>query len=58
MTNDEKLLLRIKQTAGLHEITVYVTPEKKIAFWVIEKTGKPEGEKGDKIPIVQVQPNA
>lgn len=39
MTQEEKLALRLKQIlseSGLHEIRVYVTPEKEIAFWVVE----------------------
>ncbi len=39
MTQAEKLALRLKQIlseTGLHEIRVYVTPEKEIAFWVVE----------------------
>ena len=45
MTQEEKLALRLKQVlseAGLHEIRVYVTPEKVIEFWVV-KSEKPEG---------------
>ena len=39
MTQEEKLSLRLKQLlseTGLHEIRVYVTPEKVIEFWVVE----------------------
>lgn len=46
MNQEEKLALRLKQIlaeTGLHEIVVYVTPEKEIAFWVVE-TKKVEGE--------------
>ncbi len=45
LTQTEKLALRLKQIlseTGLHEIRVYVTPEKEIAFWVVE-TKKVEG---------------
>lgn len=46
MTQEEKLLARLKQViaeAGLHEIVVYVTPEKTVSFWIVDK-GKLEGE--------------
>jgi hypothetical protein len=46
MNQKEKLSLRLHQVLaepGLHEIRVYVTPEKEIVFWVVE-TQKPEGE--------------
>jgi len=46
MTQEEKFALRLKQIlseTGLHKIVVYVTPEKEIAFWVVE-TKKVEGE--------------
>mgnify|MGYP006349100941 FL=1 len=39
MSQEEKLALRLKQIlseTGLHEIVVYVTPEKEIAFWIVE----------------------
>jgi len=39
MTNEEKFALRLKQLlseTGLHEIRVYITHEKEIAFWVVE----------------------
>ena len=39
LTQEQKLALRLKQIiqeAGLHEIKVYVTPEKVIEFWVVE----------------------
>ena len=45
MTQEEKLAARLKQLlseTGLHEIIVYVTPEKTIAFWIVE-TKKVEG---------------
>ena len=45
MTQEEKFALRLKQVLsepGLHEIQVYVTPEKTIAFWVV-KTEPVEG---------------
>ena len=45
MNQEEKFALRLKQIlaeTGLHEIVVYVTPEKEIAFWVVE-TKKVEG---------------
>ena len=48
LTQEQKLALRLKQVlseAGLHEIRVYVTPEKEVAFWVV-RTEKPEGENG------------
>lgn len=46
MEQREKLSLRLEQVLaepGLHEIRVYVTPEKEIVFWVVE-TKKVEGE--------------
>ena len=39
LTQEQKLALRLKQVlseAGLHEIRVYVTPEKVIEFWIVE----------------------
>lgn len=45
LTQEQKLALRLKQLiseAGLHEITVYITPEKEIQFWVV-KSEKVEG---------------
>jgi len=39
LSQTEKLALRLKQIlseTGLHKIVVYVTPEKEIAFWVVE----------------------
>ena len=39
MSQEEKFVLRLKQIlseTGLHEIVVYVTPEKEIAFWIVE----------------------
>lgn len=47
MTQEEKLLARLKalDPSSLYEIVVYVTPEKTIGFWVVEKKGvKIEGE--------------
>lgn len=45
LTQEEKLALRLKQALsepGLHEIRVYVTPDKEIQFWVV-KSEKVEG---------------
>lgn len=45
LTQEQKLALRLKQLlseSGLHEIKVYVTPEKVIEFWIV-RTEKPEG---------------
>lgn len=39
MEQEQKLALRLKQVLempGLHEIVVYVTPDKKIQFWVVD----------------------
>lgn len=47
MTQEEKLLARLKTLDGsaLYEIVIYVTPEKTIGFWVVEKKPvKIEGE--------------
>lgn len=47
MTQEEKLAARLKQIlseAGLHEIRIYVTPDKVVQFWVVD-TRKVEGEK-------------
>lgn len=50
LTQKQKLSLRLEQVlseAGLHEIRVYVTPEKAIEFWIV-KTESVEGlQKGD-----------
>lgn len=46
MTQEEKLSLRLRQIlseAGLHEIRIYVTPDKVVQFWIV-KTEKVEGE--------------
>lgn len=46
MTQEEKLAARLKQViaeAGLHEIVIYVTPDKVIQFWVVN-TKPVEGE--------------
>lgn len=46
MTQAEKLLARIQtlEPSGLYEIVVYITPEKTIGFWMVQKQGKTEGE--------------
>lgn len=48
MTQAEKLLARLlslEQTPGLHEIVVYITADKTIGFWIVEKLDKKiEGE--------------
>lgn len=47
MTQEEKLLARLKALDGsaLYEIVVYVTSEKTIGFWFVEKkNAKLEGE--------------
>lgn len=46
MTQAEKLASRLKQVlseAGLHEITVFVSADKTVSFWVVS-TKKVEGE--------------
>lgn len=46
MTQEEKLTARLKQViseAGLHEIVIYVTPDKVVQFWIVE-TKPVEGE--------------
>jgi hypothetical protein len=45
MNQAEKLAARLKkllEETGLHEIKVYVSPEKEIVFWIVE-TKKTEG---------------
>ena len=51
MTQEERLLARIKtlEPSSLYEIVVYVTAEKTVGFWVVNKTGKAEGEKNGSI---------
>lgn len=47
MTQEERLLARIKSldASSLYEIVVYVTADKTIGFWVVEKRmAKLEGE--------------
>jgi hypothetical protein len=47
VTQEEKLLARLKtlDPSSLYEIVVYVTPDKTIGFWVVEKkAAKLEGE--------------
>lgn len=56
MTQEEKLLARLRtlDASSLYEIVVYVTPEKTIGFWVVEKRStKIEGEQ--KRDIMQVE---
>lgn len=48
MTQEEKLLKRLQtlDPSSLYEIVVYVTPEKTIGFWIVNKQEvKLEGEK-------------
>jgi hypothetical protein len=45
LTQEDKLSLRLRQVlseSGLHEIRVYVTPDKVVQFWVVNN-GKVEG---------------
>ena len=45
LTQADKLSLRLNQVlkeGGLHQIMVYVTPEKEISFWIV-KSEKVEG---------------
>jgi hypothetical protein len=47
VTQEEKLLARLKtlDPSSLYEIVVYITPDKTIGFWVVEKkAAKLEGE--------------
>lgn len=47
MTQAEKLVARLQTLDGssLYEIVVYITPEKTIGFWIVEKKPvKLEGE--------------
>jgi hypothetical protein len=47
VTQEEKLVARLKtlDPSSLYEIVVYVTPDKTIGFWVVEKkAAKLEGE--------------
>ena len=39
MTQEEKFIARIRtlDPSSLYEIVVYVTPEKTIGFWMVEK---------------------
>lgn len=56
MTQTEKLAARLQQildTPGLHEITVYVAPDKTVQFWVV-KDYKPEGEPPPSPPVKTV----
>jgi hypothetical protein len=55
MTQVERLIARLNtiDTPGLYEIVIYVTPEKTIGFWIVEKkTAKVEGlEKCDTMQV-------
>jgi hypothetical protein len=45
LTQEDKLSLRLRQVlseSGLHEIRVYVTPDKVVQFWIVNN-GKVEG---------------
>jgi hypothetical protein len=45
LSQEEKLSLRLRQVlseSGLHEIRVYVTPDKVVQFWIVNN-GKVEG---------------
>jgi len=47
MTQEERLLARLKSldASSLYEIVVYITPDKTIGFWIVEKrAAKVEGE--------------
>ncbi len=47
MTQEEKLLARLRtlDASALYEIVIYVTPEKTIGFWIVQKQPvKLEGE--------------
>lgn len=48
MTQEEKLIKRLQtlDPSSLYEIVVYITPEKKIGFWIVKKQEvKLEGER-------------
>ncbi len=58
MTQEEKLLARLRTLDGsaLYEIVVYITPDKMIGFWIVQKqTAKIEGEQRyDKIAMERI----
>jgi len=52
MTQEEKFMARLRtlDPSSLYEIVVYVTPEKTIGFWMVEKQpAKLEGVESVKI---------
>lgn len=56
MTQEEKLSLRLRQILseeGLHEIRIYVTPDKVIQFWIV-RTEKAEGEAVQRTDVLSV----
>lgn len=55
MTQEEKLLARLKtlDPSSLYEVVIYVTPEKTIGFWIVQKQPvKIEGETKTEKPVV------
>jgi hypothetical protein len=57
MTQAEKLVARLQtlDASSLYEIVVYVTPDKTIGFWVVEK--KPVKLEGEQKPVAQTEYN-
>jgi len=56
MTQEEKFMARLRtlDPSSLYEIVVYVTPEKTIGFWMVEKQPvKLEGVEAAK-PLPQI----
>lgn len=53
---EERLLSRLRtlDASSLYEIVVYVTPERTIGFWIVEKKPvKLEGTKNDTMPSTE-----
>lgn len=49
---EESLIKRLRSfdESSLYQVMIFVTPEKTVGFWFVEKMGKPEGLKRDTMP--------
>jgi hypothetical protein len=52
---EENLIKRLRtfDESSLYQVLVFVTPEKMVGFWFVEKMGKTEGNKRDIMPVVK-----
>lgn len=57
---EENLIKRLRSfdESSLYQVMVFVTPDRLIGFWFVEKLGKPEGmPKRDKIQVERMIAN-